>query len=142
MKNMTLAERTIAKDQADRAALLLPKEASTKTIAAELAARRADVMLGLTGDANRVVREANHLIGYLQELVARVPASMKQFDIDDPVHYNAILRIVEAVEGSHRDMRRVWDEPHTERRAQLILIDTIADKIKDAAPKAEGGLND
>jgi hypothetical protein len=111
-------------------------------ISKELEAKRADILLGFKGDANRVIREANHLIGYLQELVARVPALSNGYNIEDPVHYNAILRIIEAVEGSHRDMRRVWDEPHTERRAQLILIDTIADKIKDAAPKAEGGLND
>lgn len=99
--------------------------------AADLEARRKDVLFGLADDAKRVIREANNLIGYLTELVARVPASIKEFDIDNPAHYNAILRIVEAVEGTERDMRRVWDEPHAAGRAQLILIDTIADRIKE-----------
>jgi hypothetical protein len=105
----------------------------------ELDARRADILLGFKGDANRVIREANHLIGYLTELVARVPPLSNGYNIEDPIHYNAVLRIIEAVEGSHRDMRRVWDEPHAERRAQLILIDSIADRIKESPAIAEGG---
>ena len=97
----------------------------------ELAAKRADVLLGMNGDANRVRREAQNLADYLTQLIARLPILRKDFDIDNPEHYNAILRMVESVEGAHVQMRRIWDEPHAAGRAQLILIDTLADRIKE-----------
>lgn len=100
----------------------------------ELPKYREDVVVGMKGDANRVVREAKSLIGYLQELISRLPGDMKQVDLDDPVQYNAILRIVEAVEGSHRDMTQSWTRRHDAARAQLSILNLIADRLPKAEP--------
>lgn len=88
-------------------------------------------MLGMAGNANRVRREAQSLADYLTQLIGRLPARMAEFDIDNPEQYNAIVRMVEAVEGSNRAMVQLWGEPHAAGRAQLILIDTLADRIKE-----------
>ena len=106
---------------------------TTNEMAKAIEAIREDVLYGLKGDANRVVREAKSLIGYLQELIARLPGDMREFDINDAAQYNAIIRIVEAVEGSDRDMTRTWKDAHAAGRAQLQMADLIADRL----PKAE-----